>query len=147
MKTGSSSVTLNHTWLPRTNTESSIVLLTSVFLSLLQKPTEYQGIPFVSFLRCCLSILRHFFQRRIFQNCSYKYYNGFYQRVARQRPCRHEYRQLTLGDCESRNKLAAACRKVSRRAAVVLRNANVFRKIRTKETMDRRISRQQPAER
>jgi hypothetical protein len=42
-----------------------------------------------------------------------------------------EPKELTRGDCGSRRKLAAACRKVSRRAAVVRRKRNVFRKIRT----------------
>jgi hypothetical protein len=42
-----------------------------------------------------------------------------------------ESKQLTQGDCGSRRKLAAACRKVSHRAAVAWRKRNVFRKIRT----------------
>jgi hypothetical protein len=44
---------------------------------------------------------------------------------------RREPRELIRGDCGSRRKLAAACRKVSRRAVVARRKRNVFRKIRT----------------
>jgi hypothetical protein len=39
--------------------------------------------------------------------------------------------KLTRGDCESRKKLVAACRKVSRCAAVAWRRRNIFRDIRT----------------
>jgi hypothetical protein len=42
-----------------------------------------------------------------------------------------EPKELTRGDCGSRRKLAAACRKVSRRARVAWHKRNVFRKIRT----------------
>jgi hypothetical protein len=41
---------------------------------------------------------------------------------------RGEPKELTRGDCGSRKKLAAACRKVSRRATVAWRKRNVFRK-------------------
>jgi hypothetical protein len=44
-----------------------------------------------------------------------------------------EPKELTRGECGCRRKLAAACRKVSRRAAVARRKGNVFRKIRTQE--------------
>jgi hypothetical protein len=44
---------------------------------------------------------------------------------------RGELKELTRGDCGSQRKLAAACRKVSRRAAVARSKRNVFRKIRT----------------
>jgi hypothetical protein len=44
---------------------------------------------------------------------------------------RGEPNELTRQDCGSRRKLAAACRKVSRHAAVIWRKKNVFRKIRT----------------
>jgi hypothetical protein len=40
-----------------------------------------------------------------------------------------EPKELTQGDCGSRTKLAAACRKVSHRAAVAWCKRNVFRKI------------------
>jgi hypothetical protein len=39
--------------------------------------------------------------------------------------------KLTRGDGESRRKLVAACRKVSRRAAVAWRRRNIFRNLRT----------------
>jgi hypothetical protein len=41
---------------------------------------------------------------------------------------RGEPKKLTRGDCGSRKKLAAACRKVSRRATVAWRKRNIFRK-------------------
>jgi hypothetical protein len=41
---------------------------------------------------------------------------------------RGEPEELTRGDCRSREKLAAACRKVSRRATVAWRKRNIFRK-------------------
>jgi hypothetical protein len=44
---------------------------------------------------------------------------------------RGEPKELTRGICESRRKLAAACRMMSCRAAVARRKRNVFRKIRT----------------
>jgi hypothetical protein len=44
---------------------------------------------------------------------------------------RAEPKELTRGDCGSRRKLAAACRKVSRRAGVAWCKINVFRKILT----------------
>jgi hypothetical protein len=44
-----------------------------------------------------------------------------------------EPKELTQGDCGSRRKLDAACRKVSRHAAVARRKRNIFRKIRTQE--------------
>jgi hypothetical protein len=44
---------------------------------------------------------------------------------------RGEPEELTRGDCGSQRKLAAACRKVSRRARVAWRKRNIFRKIRT----------------
>jgi hypothetical protein len=44
---------------------------------------------------------------------------------------RGEPKELTRGDCGSQRKLAAACRKVSRGAAVARGKGNVFRKIRT----------------
>jgi hypothetical protein len=44
---------------------------------------------------------------------------------------RGEPKELNRGDCGSQRKLAAACRKVPRRAAVVRRKGNVFWKIRT----------------
>jgi hypothetical protein len=44
---------------------------------------------------------------------------------------RGEPKELTRGDCGSRRKLAADCRKVSRRATVARHKGNVFRKIRT----------------
>jgi hypothetical protein len=40
-----------------------------------------------------------------------------------------EPKKLTRGYCGSRRKLAAACRKVSRRAVVARRKGNIFRKI------------------
>jgi hypothetical protein len=43
---------------------------------------------------------------------------------------RQKPKELTRGDCRSRRKLAAACRKMSRRAAVAWRKRNIFRKIR-----------------
>jgi hypothetical protein len=39
--------------------------------------------------------------------------------------------KLTRGDCESREMLVAACRKVSRRTAMAWRKRNISRKIRT----------------
>jgi hypothetical protein len=42
-----------------------------------------------------------------------------------------EPKELTRGDCGSRRKLAATCRKVSRRAAVARRKGNIYRKILT----------------
>jgi hypothetical protein len=42
---------------------------------------------------------------------------------------RGEPKELTRGDCGSRRKLAAACRKVSRRAAVARRKGKFFRNI------------------
>jgi hypothetical protein len=42
---------------------------------------------------------------------------------------RGEPKELTRGNHGSRRKLAAACRKVSRRATVALRKRNVFRNI------------------
>jgi hypothetical protein len=44
---------------------------------------------------------------------------------------RSEPKELTRGDCGSRRKLAAACRKASSRARVAWFKRNVFRKIRT----------------
>jgi hypothetical protein len=44
---------------------------------------------------------------------------------------RGEQKKLIRGDCGSRRKLAAPCRKVSHRAAVTRRKKYVFRKIRT----------------
>jgi hypothetical protein len=44
---------------------------------------------------------------------------------------RGEPKELTRGNCGSRGMLAAACRKVSRRATVTWRKRNVSRKIRT----------------
>jgi hypothetical protein len=44
---------------------------------------------------------------------------------------RGEPKELTRGDCGSRRKLAAACRKVSCHAAVAWRKRNVFKNIRT----------------
>jgi hypothetical protein len=44
---------------------------------------------------------------------------------------------LNQGDCGSRGKLAAACRKVCRHAAVAWHRRNIFRDIRTKEIVDR----------
>jgi hypothetical protein len=41
---------------------------------------------------------------------------------------RGEPKELTRGDCGSRKKLAAACRKVSRHATVAWRKRNIFRK-------------------
>jgi hypothetical protein len=40
---------------------------------------------------------------------------------------RREPKELTRGDCGSRRNLAAACRKVSRRAAMAQRRRKVFR--------------------
>jgi hypothetical protein len=50
------------------------------------------------------------------------------------------HKELTRGDCGSRRKLAAACRKVSRHAEVARRKRNVFRK-----TVDRERNWPQPA--
>jgi hypothetical protein len=47
-------------------------------------------------------------------------------------------KKLTQGDCGSRWKLAAACRKVSRRAAATWRKRNLSRNIRTSEEINRR---------
>jgi hypothetical protein len=44
-----------------------------------------------------------------------------------------EPKELTRGDCGSRKKSAAACRKVSRRATVAWRKKNIFRKSWTNE--------------
>jgi hypothetical protein len=44
---------------------------------------------------------------------------------------RGEPKELTVGECGSRKQLAAACRKVSRRATVAWRKRNIFRKSRT----------------
>jgi hypothetical protein len=44
---------------------------------------------------------------------------------------RGEPKKLTRGNCGSRRKLAATCRKVSRRARVAWRKRNFFRIIRT----------------
>jgi hypothetical protein len=44
---------------------------------------------------------------------------------------RGEPKELSRGECGCRRWLAAACRKVSRRAAVTRRKKNIFRKIRT----------------
>jgi hypothetical protein len=44
---------------------------------------------------------------------------------------RKEPKELIRGDCASRRKFPAACRNVSRRAAVPWHKGNVFRKIRT----------------
>jgi hypothetical protein len=46
---------------------------------------------------------------------------------------RGEPKELVRGNCRSRRKLAAACRKVSRRATVARHKRNAFRKIRTEE--------------
>jgi hypothetical protein len=45
---------------------------------------------------------------------------------------RREPKELTQRDWGSRGKLAAACRKVSRRAAVAWRKRNIFKTIRTR---------------
>jgi hypothetical protein len=58
-----------------------------------------------------------------------KRYRGRHKAVGR----RGEPKELTRGDCGSRRKLAAACRKMFYRAAVEWRKRNVFRKIRTQE--------------
>jgi hypothetical protein len=44
---------------------------------------------------------------------------------------RGEPKELTRGNCGSRRKLAAACKKVPRRASVARCKRNVFRKIQT----------------
>jgi hypothetical protein len=49
---------------------------------------------------------------------------------------RGEPKELTQGDCGSRRKFAATCRKVSSYAAVAWRKGNVFRKIRNREIVD-----------
>jgi hypothetical protein len=46
--------------------------------------------------------------------------------------------ELTRGDCGSRKKLAAACRKVSRHATVAWRKRNVFRKSSTNRNCELR---------
>jgi hypothetical protein len=50
---------------------------------------------------------------------------------------RGEPKKLTRGDCGSRKKLAAACRKVSRHATMAWRKRNIFRKFWTKQIVDR----------
>jgi hypothetical protein len=49
---------------------------------------------------------------------------------------RGEPKELNWGNCGSRRKLAATCRKVSRRATVARRKRNVFRKIHIKENCE-----------
>jgi hypothetical protein len=56
-----------------------------------------------------------------------KRYRGWKQAAGR----RGEPKELIRGDCGSRKKLAATCRKVSRCATVALRKRNIFRKSRT----------------
>jgi hypothetical protein len=50
---------------------------------------------------------------------------------------RREQEELTRGDCRSRRKLAAACRKVSRRAAVAWSKRTVVRKDLTRNKVER----------
>jgi hypothetical protein len=54
-----------------------------------------------------------------------KRHRGRHQAAGRRR----EPKELTRGESGSRRKLAAACRKVSRRGAVARRKRNVFKKI------------------
>jgi hypothetical protein len=51
---------------------------------------------------------------------------------------RGDPKKLNRGECGSRTKFAAACRKVSRRAALARRKRNFFRKIRTEENCGQR---------
>jgi hypothetical protein len=51
-----------------------------------------------------------------------------------------EPEELTRGICGSRRKLAAACRKVSRRATVARRRRNAFKKERIKDGCQRRLA-------
>jgi hypothetical protein len=52
---------------------------------------------------------------------------------------RGEPNELTRGDCESGKKLAAACKKIARRATVAWRKRKAFRRIGTKELAAARI--------